>query len=162
MKHINIFYQVEGTHAQQHVEAPPDEMLGHLKQRIATKHGMSGELLLFVEDDDNAADENRTVSAIATDTGVKVNVHHCARIAVTVAFGGRTLERAFGPGTTIAHVKRWATSEFGMSEEDAGEHVLQIAGTHDRPTPSTHIGALVTHPHCRIAFDLVANERVQG
>ena len=43
-----------------------------------------------------------------------------------------------------------------------GEHVLQIAGTHDRPTPSTHIGALVTHPNCRIAFDLVANERVQG
>jgi hypothetical protein len=53
-------------------------------------------------------------------------------------------------------------TKFGMSEEEAGEHVLQIAGTHNRPAPGTHIGALVSHGQCRIAFNLVPEERVNG
>ena len=44
----------------------------------------------------------------------------------------------------------------------AGEHVLQIAGTHDRPSPSTHVGVLVHCPDCQIAFDLVPDQRVNG
>ena len=49
-----------------------------------------------------------------------------------------------------------------MSPEEASEHSLQIAGTYDRPAPRTHLGALTTCPHCRIAFDLVADQRVNG
>jgi hypothetical protein len=49
-----------------------------------------------------------------------------------------------------------------MSDEDAGEHVLQIAGTHDRPAPGTHIGTLTDGKVCALAFDLVADERVNG
>lgn len=162
MKHLNVFYQVEGNRAQQLVEVSPDESVAHLKQRIADKHGLSGPLLLFLEDSENAADENATVGSLATEKGAKVNVHHCARIAVMVAFGQRVIEDLFGPGVTVAHVKKWAAKELGMSPEDAGEHVLQLAGSHDRPPPSTHIGSLVTHPNCRVAFDLVADERVQG
>jgi hypothetical protein len=57
-------------------------------------------------------------------------------------------------------VKRWATEhKFGMSEEEAGEHVLQIAGGHDRPAPGTHIGSLTDSKVCGLAFDLVADER---
>jgi hypothetical protein len=60
-------------------------------------------------------------------------------------------------------VKRWAAEhKFGMSEEEAGEHVLQIAGGHDRPAPGTHIGSLTDSKACGLAFDLVADERVNG
>ncbi len=163
MKHINIFYQVEGTRGQQHLEAPPEETLAQLKQRIAEKHGITdAAMLLVIEDADEPPDETVTVGAIATGGGLKANVHHCARIMVKIAFGARMLEHTFGPGTTIARVKNWAAKELGMSDEDVGEHVLQLTGSHDRPTPSTHIGALASHPDCRISFDLVANERVQG
>lgn len=162
MKHNNIFFQVEGNRAQQHIEASPEETLAQLKQRIADKHGITGAVLIFIEDVDEPADETTIVGAIATGGALKANVHHCARIAVNVAFGARLLEHTFGPGTTVARVKSWAAKQLGMSDEDAGEHVLQLAGTHDRPTPSTHIGALASHPNCRVAFDLVANERVQG
>ena len=46
--------------------------------------------------------------------------------------------------------------------EEAGEHVLQLAGSHDRPAPGTHIGALTHGKVCGLAFDLVADERVNG
>jgi hypothetical protein len=49
-----------------------------------------------------------------------------------------------------------------MTEEEAGEHLLQIAGTTDRPTPGTHIGTLTSCPDCRVRFDLVPDERVNG
>jgi hypothetical protein len=49
-----------------------------------------------------------------------------------------------------------------MSPQEAGEHVLQIAGTKDRPDAGTHLGAIAAYPECRFAFDLVPNERVNG
>jgi len=49
-----------------------------------------------------------------------------------------------------------------MTDEDAGEHVLQVAGSHDRPAPGTHIGALTDGKVCGLAFDLVPDQRVNG
>ena len=49
-----------------------------------------------------------------------------------------------------------------MSEDEAGEHVLQIAGTHDRPAPGTHIGSLTNDKADSLSFDLVPDERVNG
>ena len=60
-------------------------------------------------------------------------------------------------------MKRWAAEKkFDMSDDEVGEHVLQIAGTHDRPAPGTHIGALTDGKVCSLAFDLVPDERVNG
>jgi hypothetical protein len=162
MKDIDIFYQVEGVPEIQHISAPPDEQLAALKARIAAKHSIGDGGSLFPEDADDPADETVTVGSIATPAGAKLHLHRCRRVAVTVAFAGRTLEHSFGPGATVARVKRWAAQQLGMSKEDAGEHVLQISGTQDRPTPATHIGTLAKCPACRVAFDLVPDERVNG
>ena len=162
MKPINIFCQVEGIHAQQHLEALPDESLASLKARIVEKHQLVGVLVLLLEDSDDHVDEAIIIAEIVSDKGAKLHVHRCKHTAVTVSFGARTLERSFGSGATIARIKHWATDELGMSKDDATEHVLQIKGTHNRPTASTHVGALVTHPNCNIAFDLVPDERVNG
>jgi hypothetical protein len=63
----------------------------------------------------------------------------------------------------VGRVKQWAAvHKFHMSEAEAGEHVLQIAGTHDRPAPSTHIGTLTAYPECRLHFSLVPDQRVNG
>jgi hypothetical protein len=162
MKDIDIFYQVEGVPEIQHISAPPDETLAALKERIKAKHAVGDDAALFVEDDDGDVDEAKTVGAIATPAGAKLHVHRCRRVLATVAFAGKLLEHKFGPGATVARVKHWAAQELGMSQEDAGEHVLQITGTQDRPTPSTHIGTLAKCPACRVAFDLVPDERVNG
>ena len=73
------------------------------------------------------------------------------------------IDRKFAPSATVARVKRWAAErKFGMTDEESGEHVLQIAGTHERPAPGTHIGVLANRKTCGLAFDLVADERVNG
>lgn len=40
--------------------------------------------------------------------------------------------------------------------------MLQIAVTKDRPDPGSHLGTIAACPDCRLAFDLVPNERVNG
>ena len=49
-----------------------------------------------------------------------------------------------------------------MSEDEAGEHVLQIEGAHERPAPGTHIGVLTNDNADSLSFDLVPDERVNG
>lgn len=162
MKLIDIFYQLENNQQPHHLEARLDETVASLKARIIQSHGLTPDVLLFLEDADELLDEARALGDIIGSKGGKVHVHRCKRVAVTVAFAGRHLEHSFGPGSTIARIKRWATNKLGMSDTDATEHVFQITGTHERPTPSTHVGTLVHCPDCRIAFDLVADQRVNG
>lgn len=163
MKTIDLFYQGEGVGEIAHIELEPTATFATLKACLAEKHGVAQDALLFLEDEEEPIDEAALLKDRATAKGLKVHVHRCRHIEVTVTFNGMTAERRFPPSATVARVKRWAAEhKFGMSEEEAGEHVLQIAGTHDRPTPGTHIGSLTDGKICALAFDLVPDERVNG
>ena len=163
MNSIDVFYQGEGVTGIEHAEFPANTTLAALKAQLSKKHGLGEDVLVFVEDGEEPADNGKHLGDFAGPTGVKVHLHRCRRIEVKVTFNNETVEDKFAPGTTVARVKRWAAEKkFGMSPEEAGEHVLQLTGTKDRPSPSTHIGALVTHDKCALAFDLVPDERVNG
>lgn len=163
MNLINLFCQGEGIGEILHIEIEPDVSFAILKSRLAEQHRIPDDVLLFIEDEDEPIDETVLVKDRATATGLKVHIHHCRYVKVIVMFNARAVECNFPPSATVARVKRWAAErEFGMSEDEAGEHVLQIAGTHDRPAPGTHIGALTDDRADSLSFDLVPDERVNG
>ena len=162
MAAIDVFYQREGSREIEHLEISSDVTFGALRALLLEKHGGEADAFLFLEDVDEPPEGGQVVHGHAGRAGAKVHVHRCRHIEVAVTFNGHQVEHRFGPGTTVARVKKWAAEKLGMAPEDASEHVLQIAGTHDRPPPGTHLGALVTCPHCRVAFDLVPDHRVNG
>jgi hypothetical protein len=163
MTAISIFYQGEGIPDIEHLEADGDETLASIKAAILKKHGLAADSILFLEDSDDAADEKRKLREYATRAGVKIHVHRCRKVEASVTFNNETVRDHFGAGVTIAHVKKWAAErKFGMTPQEAGEHVLQISGTQERPDPGTHLGRFVQCPKCAIAFDLVPNERING
>ena len=163
MTSLDVFYQGEGIGEIAHIELDPGATFAILKTLLIEKHGVAHGALLFLEDEDEPLDEAMLVIDHGTGKGLKVHVHRCRHVEVTVTFNGETVERRFSPSATAARVKHWAAeNKFGMSDEEAGEHVLQIAGTHDRPAPGTHIGALTDGKVCGLAFDLVPDERVNG
>ncbi len=163
MKSIDLFYQGEGIGEIAHIELDADATFAILKARLVEKHGVAHDVLLFLEEEDEPLDEATLIGDRATANGMKVHIHRCRHVEVTVTFNGETVKRRFSPSATVARVKHWAAEDkFGMSDEEAGEHVLQIAGTHDRPAPGTHIGALTDGKVCGLAFDLVPDERVNG
>jgi hypothetical protein len=160
---IDIFYQGEGIREIAHIEASPEHTFADVKLVIVKKHGLTDETLIYLEDRDEPIDERYLVRDHVGRAGIKAHVHRCRHVEVGVTFNGKTVHRKFGPGTTVARVKKWAAeSKFGMTPQEAGEHVLQLSGTTDRPDVGTHLGSIAHGPDCRIAFDLVANERING
>ena len=145
---MNVFYQTEGLREINFLEISHEQSVAVVKELIIGRHGLETETLIFIEDGDGPE--------------VKLHVHRCRHIKVSVAFAGKTIEHEFTPGNTVARVKRWATEKFGMTPDDASEHLLQIAGTHDRPSAGAHLGSLTTRPSCHIAFDLLPDQRVNG
>jgi hypothetical protein len=163
MTFIDIFYQGEGIREIAHFEASPDHTFAIVKLALIEKHGLAEETLIYIEDRDEPIDEQCLVRDHVGRAGIKVHVHRCREIAVGVTFNGKTVHHKFGPGTTVARVKKWAAeTKFGMTPQEAGEHVLQVSGTKDRPDPGTHLGSIAHGKDCSIAFDLVANERING
>ena len=162
MSTIDLFFQGEGLEDINYLEIDLEFTFGALKALVHEKHGIPLDVLVFVEDKGEPVSEDALVKDYVTATGIKVHFHRIREVKVLVTFNGKTVEGLFSPATTVAGVRRWAAvSEFGMNEDEVGEHVLQIAGTHDRPSLDTHVGALGDGKRA-VAFDLVADERVQG
>jgi len=117
-------------------------------------------LILFIEDEDEEGAFDKLESI---DDGLRLHLHRLKAIAVTVRYGGQPDQhRSFRPNATIARVKHWAAHAFGITQSDAAELMLQIAGTDIRPDPDVHLGSLVQAPADSICFDLVPAPRVNG
>jgi hypothetical protein len=162
MTPIPVFYQAENLGRIEHATFSPDATLADVLAAIRAKHSIDAAAVLFLEDAEEPAELAALLRDLADPKGLKVHVHRCHRIEVSVTFNG-TKDYKFAPSTTVAHVKDWATEKaFPMNAEEAAEHVLQITGTTERPSPGMHLGALAVHAHCHVRFDLVPNERING
>lgn len=160
---IDVFVQREGSRELEHMEFDGELTLAELKAQLVAKHGLDGEVSLFVEDSEEPVDDQHCAKNHTESKQVKVHLHRCRQVTASVTYNGKVVEHRFSPGTTVAHVKRWAAErEFGMSRDDAAEHVLQIVGTDEQPPGRTHLGTLTTCPNCRVAFDLVPEKRING
>jgi hypothetical protein len=163
MDTIDIFYQGDGLREIEHIEVGRDHTIAMVKEILITKHGWGPDTLIYLEDVETPLEEQHVIIELCGPAGVNLHLHRCRHVEVAVTFGGETVHHRFAPSATVARVKTWAAvSKFGMTKEEAGEHVLQITGTQDRPPPGVHIGTLASCPACRVHFDLVPDERING
>ena len=123
--------------------------------------GHDGDFLIFEQDEEKPLDPRRALPKPKPGRPLCLHVHRCTKIKVEVSYNGRTQSVELAPGRTVGAVKTLAAVKlFGMTPHDAAEHVLQLAGTNDRPDVDTHIGSLARR--CAVVFDLVPLVRVEG
>lgn len=162
MNELQLFLQIEGVRRIEVIKLPADAT-AELLLREARRLGLVVEdVLIFVD----GRDEPVALDIVLREIGVghhhHVHAHRCRHIEVTVHFNATTKKRAFTPHATVAQVKAWFVHAIEMPPLDAGEHVLQLTGTQDRPETDLHLGTLAQHPHCAIDFTLVPKKRVEG
>lgn len=163
MTQIDIFYQGEDLDDIQHIELDDAATIGDFKKLISERLGAKGDIHVFIEDAEDPSSDDACLADLGDPAGLKLHFHRQRRIEVCVTFNGEDEGRRFPPSATIKRVKRWfAKNKFGMTKEEAGEHLLQISGTHERPHPGTHIGALAKCGCAKLEFDLVPDQRVNG
>ena len=165
MKTIEVLLQGECIPEIQLVEVSADVTVKDLLEVAAKcrEEKIEGDFFVFLEGSADPIADGEKLLESKDRQPVPLHVHRCRRVLVTVTFNGVSKGHEFAPGTTVADVKKFAaTREFGMKPVDAAEHVLQFAGSTERPEPETHVGALVSYPDCCISFDLVPHKRVEG
>jgi hypothetical protein len=163
VEQLTVFYQAEGLTSVEVIEVERETTVAALRDLLGKKHGWPAEIVLFAEDIDDELDTTVLVSEFEISAVTKLHAHRCRKIDVSVSYNGVALPYIYAPSATIARIKHHAAIDgFHLTEEAAAEHVLQIKGTTTQPKPGTHVGALVGHRECRIAFDLVPKHRVQG
>ena len=160
---LDVFYQGEDLQDIQHLELDASSTFAKFKKLICEKYGISDDIHVFLEDSEDPVDDHNCMSDFGDKSGLKLHFHRRHRIEVCVSFNGEEVSRRFSPSATISRVKRWAAQrKLDMTKEEAGEHLLQISGSHDRPHPGTHIGTL-SNGHCtKLEFDLVPDQRING
>jgi len=165
MTSFSIFVQGEGSNKIEILElddAAPVESLIKMAKERGLLEGDETDVMIFLEEQE----EPLTLGKAFVEQGGKakdrVILHRCRRVDVTVVFNACRDERHFNPAATVARVKRWFVKQIDMSPVDASEHVLQLAGTTERPDPDTHIGTLVGKKTCSVSFTLVPRKRVEG
>ena len=162
MTNIEVFFTAEHIPQVSSIEVDVKHTIAAVLAEIRRRHGGEEGLLVFLEDADDPIEVTVLVDELAKRGPLKVHLHRCRHVEVSVTYNGRTVKHAFAPGATIARIKRWAAEKLDIKPGDATELLLQIHGTTERPSLSTHVGTLVKCPHCAIAFDLVTNVRVNG
>lgn len=160
---VDIFYQGEGLDDIQHLELDETSTISEFKKLIYQKHHLTGTFYIFREDSDELIDDVVCLSELCGDSKLKIHFHRHRRIEVCVSFNGEEVGKKFSPSATVNRVKHWAARrKFDMTREEAGEHVLQLSGGHDRPHPGVHIGTLVKDGCVKLEFDLVPDQRING
>lgn len=169
---IDIFIRREGHPDPAHHKVEDGLTVQALKLLLAGGADVVG-IFIFEEDDDEPLPDYHPIRhhghghghghEHGNGHGHKV-LHHsrCRHVHVAVRYAGRPIERAFGPGSTLARIKDWAERAFGIDAVDAAELSLQLAGSTDRPDEATHVGSLAKCPDCRVVFDLLPTVRVNG
>lgn len=164
MKPIDILLQGEAIAEVQLITLGGDADLAALLAEAAKLRGVTeeadGEFLVFVQDEDAPLKRGK-LPRPKPGQPLCLHIHRCRKITVEVSFNGEVKTVDLAPSRTVGATKTYAAVKlFGMSKHDAAEHVLQIAGSTERPDADIHLGALARR--CGVAFDLVPLVRVEG
>lgn len=161
---LRIYVQVEGEKKPHLIELPSDARLKDVLLPLAEKGVHVGDdIVMFVEDEEDELPRDNHLHEHGITHRSNLHCHRCHKIEVRVSLNGTNLCHVFPPSTRIAKVKAWAADAFGKSGfEEADEMALQLAGTTEQPNAEVHIGTLVTHPTCELAFNLIGKPLVQG
>lgn len=164
MTHIDILLQGEAIRDIQVISLPRGSALALVLAEAEKLRGpinCDGEFLIFIQEEDKPLKPHLPLPTPKPGVPLCLHVHRCVKVKVEVTFNGKTKEVVLAPSRTVGATKTYtAIKLFGMDAHDAGEHVLQIAGTDVRPDTDIHIGSLAKH--CAVAFDLVPLIRVEG
>jgi hypothetical protein len=144
---MEILVDGEGFADVEFVEIEEDAPMLRILEIVAARKGRDAALLaLFVEDMEEPCDP---VQPVPHHHRKRVHhVHRHKRIAVTVDYGGDTIEHVYPPSATVMSVLKWAVGPdgFNIDPSFAAEMQLALVGSLTELPDSAHIGRYV-HGH---------------
>ncbi len=141
-----------------------DGLLGRpeLVEVVADLRVDGREVIVMVEEEAEPLPPFDPIGHRGVRHGHRIHLGHHQKVEVEIFFTHRSAHHAFPPGARVRRVKDWAATHFGLAENDAIEHVLNLHGSEETPSPGAPLSSLLRHHHHRLEFDLVPAKRVEG
>ena len=167
MKEIDVYvHTCEGTDPRL-IKIAEDAAVEELLERLRTAGVVLGEpgeeVLLFIENGDEAVGRGRKLS----DCGIRhrhhLHCHRCRHIRVAAFYNGVEKSASFSPSAKVGRVLKWAVAAFELKGVDADNKGLYLK---DSPNVEllndAHIGSFAKFPGCEVKVCLAPIIRVQG
>jgi hypothetical protein len=131
-------------------------------EELAAQHA-SGQHEVWLEEADKPLSRTATLEEAGVRDRQHVHLGRCARVEVTVRFGGDSKTNDFAPGARIAAVFAWATGKkgFDLTPTQRAKHGVGVCGTNVELDKADHIGSHVGDD-CSLCLDLAPKERFAG
>jgi hypothetical protein len=162
MSQLKLFLQFEGHRPVELIQVSEAAVIADVLAAAASLGAEVEDAFVFLEFEEAPLTHDKPLLGQGVRDKARVHVHRCKRIRVALNFPNEPeTHHEFAPSATVAQVKAWYVDKLKMPPVDATDHVLQLAGTKDRPDPDVQVGALV-HGSCEVSFTLVPIKRVEG
>jgi hypothetical protein len=117
-----------------------------------------GDDLIFLDEEPDPVDADRTLAALLTGRGRHrrrhdVHRHPCRSVDVHVGHGTDTRQLQVAPSSRVGTVRRLAVDAFALPA--AGRYTLRSAGATDELPDTAYVSDLPASRRCRLAFELV-------
>ncbi len=149
-----------------HTAGNEDPDVVEVEETILVRDLLSGDAdgRIWVEEIDEEISLDVTVVAAGIRHHHHVHRGRYPRVEVVVRFNGENFTSAFGPGTTIKNVEKWAFGDnaAALSRDQAAKHVLAVPGADHFLAATVHVGSLVTAASCQVTLDLLPRDRFEG
>jgi hypothetical protein len=161
VERIEILFTVQGHREPFGEHIDRGMTVGEFGALVARSRGIEESVEVFIEDADEPLETSMVLVDVVAIEGPPVHVaRRHAKIAVTVEYNARDIEREFRPNVTVERIIVWAIGPDGFNlEGDPSD--FQLKYEDEVLAPDTHLGQ-IPHPHDAVKLDLVFEVKPQG
>lgn len=158
---VEVLFTAQGHREPFGEHVHPSITVGEFALIAARVHGIEEAVEVFLENAEEPLEATAVLIEQVTIESPPVHVaRRHAKIAVTVEYNARDIERHFRPNVTVERIIRWAISPEGFNlEGDPSDFQLKLG--EEVLAPDTHLGQ-IPHPHHAVKLDLVFKVKPQG
>lgn len=159
MKKIKLFVHVSSSQKYNTAEVNDDLSIHQLIKDNSQGGGME-EVDVYLEDQDNGLDKNKTISEANLKNGDHVFLGRCKKVSVSINYAGKIFIVSVSPATSMKNLRKQAIKYFGVDEVSGADLLLWF---NNEPLDMRQlIGSFTEFPSCSVNLVLATKNDVNG
>lgn len=107
-------------------------------------------------------DSRKQIEEFSSKRNCHLFFYSCRSVCVSVNYKCDTEHRHFSPHVKLKRILRWAKRKFNLTDCEADSLILRLCEGNDRLRQHQRLGEVIRGACCKVCFDLVHDERVEG
>ena len=107
-------------------------------------------------------DSRKRIEEFSTNRNCHLFFYRCRSVCVSVNYKCDTEHRHFSPHVKLKRILKWAKLKLNLTDCEADNLILRLCEGDNRLRQHQRLGEVIRGECCKVCFDLVHEERVEG